>query len=295
MPIESSDEDALWLGCTVPKQERIELCAPVIHRFIHFYQLADLLIHRRLAFTSPSAMFDVHDGAPNGAVPASQLKRLLQLLERHGVTDTNEDDPETIRCASLTLQNLFLISCWTWGGESYAMWKAFSDLEWGICIVFDAVKAREWATKHGCYCGRVRYIDQHGTTIEPRPEFLLPACWDKSSFYSPEKEIRFGTRLSPIHLSAVYRMFRDSRVHTPAFGPFSGDFDPYTELQDTAAGNCGIVVAPKAPCWYVQLVRDTVGSFHRQSPVGTPVLKVRQSEAGKALVGDCPDRKRKQA
>lgn len=235
-------------------------------RYIPFHQLVNLLLKKELVFTLPSQQVDPVDSLP--LIDAVELE--FEKMRSRFPLDASGQSYITSACRLLdSLQNLSWISCWTTGGESYAMWKTFSDLEWGVCLKVSVEKAKEWAEEEGLDYGPIQYVELpyrssllqvpeiQDRDVDEKPIGRSPTIWFEDVFYKPEQEFRFAKRRKFHNLAADAQEQTTNAIPKPTSIPF----DPFRFLPGDAFSPSGVIVAPKAPCWYVQLVDDLVGHF----------------------------------
>lgn len=267
-----------------------------IYRFVPLYQLLDLFANNRFVFTVPSKQVDTYDGrSESHLMEARELARGLLGIEIEDMEVFRKH--KALKEWTDSIRDTVRISCWTNAGESYAMWKSFSDLETGICIVVDSGEACDWAVRNSLDFGPVVYadLDDVNLALKGRLDCVqsdvtgidgVPAAWIKDKFFQPESEIRFGKRTAfmPPPGDTLTKLRAEAEQ-----GPLYVPVDPFELLSYRDLSDVGIVVAPKAPCWYIELIRRTVDMFWAQRPPNTKPIRVRQSRAGERLVGYCQD------
>ena len=92
-----------------------------------------------------------------------------------------------------------IINCWNeFKGESYALWKIYSDLNQGIMIKssFERVINAFKESKEKIYCSRVKYIDYDTDSIDIG-NTMTPIV-HKHKAYSYEDEIRLIHEVSNV-------------------------------------------------------------------------------------------------
>lgn len=245
-PIEHNPNDYLW-------------------RFIRFDQLIDILSNKQMWFSVPSELghLDPLDGMPDSDLTDEDMRRSFPQIQCN--------NPKDWEFARRLVRNSVNISCWTCAGETYAMWKAYGDLEWGICLRMTYAQAITWADEEKLDRGPVIYlqtarqpgdnqkrVDLHTpiSTYEilggpfnlEKPFPAAPLQWFKSAFFHTEFEYRFGKRKEREVLLEAW-----CRRSTYEFRPTSVPFDADVRLDGGA-----IITGPRAPKWYTQFVQKTV-------------------------------------
>ena len=231
-------------------------------RFIRFDQLMDILTNRQIWLSVPSELgqIDPLDGMPDMGLALADAGRLFGPI------------PRGDECLAVThARNAVKISCWTCGGETYAMWKAYGDLEWGICLCVSVDDAIGWARAQDLDRGPVQYVRtvcppnevqksvdlaapadlfevMEKTFSLPTPFARAPLQWFKSQFFHTEFEYRFGKRMSRNDSSTAW-----ANRHRWRFDPQPVPFEPAELLQNGA-----IITGPRAQKWYTDFVRTTV-------------------------------------
>lgn len=235
-------------------------------RFIRFDQLIDILANKRIWFSVPSQLghLDFLDGMPDERLAEADGLDILNQYSGNCTVDYG--------LARKLSRDSTTVSCWTYGGETYAMWKAYSDLQWGICLKMSYATAKTWADDQDLDHGPVQYLRtacppesdrQRVDLVSPVIEYDVlhssfpelspplkgaPLQWFKASFFHTEFEFRFGKRRN---LMNVLSSCHDPR--TLDFQPEAVSFDPDKYLDAGA-----IITGPQAPKWYTDYVNDVV-------------------------------------
>ena len=146
------------------------------------------------------------------------------------------------------LKALYCVNCWNeFKGESYALWKIYSDLNQGIMIkssfkrIINALKE----SKEKVYCSKVKYIDYDTDSIDIG-NTMSPVV-HKHKAYSYENEIRLIHEVSNIGWeNEKYKNGIKVNVNL-------------VKLIDE------IVISPFPPEWFSDLIRDIRGKALRLS------------------------------
>ena len=146
------------------------------------------------------------------------------------------------------LKALYCVNCWNeFKGESYALWKIYSDLNQGIMIkssfkrIINALKE----SKEKVYCSKVKYID-HDTDSIDIGNTMSPVV-HKHKAYSYENEIRLIHEVSNIgwkHDWENEKYKNGIKVNVNL-----------VKLIDE------IVISPFAPEWFSDLIRDILDKY----------------------------------
>ncbi|MBR9773461.1 MAG: hypothetical protein GYB55_00060 [Cytophagales bacterium] len=142
------------------------------------------------------------------------------------------------------LKALYCVNCWNeFKGESYALWKIYSDLNQGIMIkssfkrIINALKE----SKEKVYCSKVKYIDYDTDSIDIG-NTMSPVV-HKHKAYSYENEIRLIHEVSNIGWeNEKYKNGIKVNVNL-------------VKLIDE------IVISPFAPEWFSDLIRDILDKY----------------------------------
>lgn len=146
------------------------------------------------------------------------------------------------------MRPLWCINCWNeFEGESYALWKIYSDLNQGIMLKssFSKIIDAFGDSPEEIYCSRTKYID-----------------YDKD-------RIDFGNAMSPvIHKHNAYRYEKEIRlIHKVSDKHFVHDWDaePISNgvMVDVKIVSLieEIVISPFAPDWFKDIVEDLLDKY----------------------------------
>lgn len=140
------------------------------------------------------------------------------------------------------------MNCWNeFKGESYALWKIYSDLNQGIMIkssfkrIINALKE----SKEKVYCSKVKYID-HDTDSIDIGNTMSPVV-HKHKAYSYENEIRLIHEVSNIGWKHDWEneKYKNGIKVNVNLGKLIDE----------------IVISPFAPEWFSDLIRDILDKY----------------------------------
>lgn len=147
-----------------------------------------------------------------------------------------------------TLKSFTCVNCWNeFKGESYALWKIYSDLNQGILIKssFERIINALNESNEIIYCSRIKYIDFEidsfslGNTIIP---FI-----HKHKAYSYEEEIRL-----------IHEIPNDGWKHNWDKSKYKNGIMINVNLQELISE---IVISPFSPDWFMELVEDILKKY----------------------------------
>jgi hypothetical protein len=146
------------------------------------------------------------------------------------------------------LKALNCVNCWNeFKGESYALWKVYSDLNQGIMIkssfgrIINALKESE----EKVYCSKVKYID-HDTDSIDIGNTMTPMV-HKHKAYSYEDEVRL-----------IHEVSNVGWKHDWENEKYENGIKINVNLGQLIDE---IVISPFASEWFTELIRDILGKY----------------------------------
>ncbi|WP_373494332.1 DUF2971 domain-containing protein [Aquiflexum sp.] len=146
------------------------------------------------------------------------------------------------------LKSLNCINCWNeFKGESYALWKIYSDLNKGIMIkssfkrIIKALKESDEII----YCSKVKYIDYENESIDIG-NTMTPIV-HKHKAYSYEKEIRL-----------IHEVYNKGWKYDWKTEKYENGVKVNVNLQELIHE---IVISPFSPDWFFELVGDILNKY----------------------------------
>ena len=161
---------------------------------------------------------------------------------------------------SQKLKSLNCINCWNeFEGESYALWKVYSNLNQGIMIKssFNRVINAFKESKEKIYCSRVKYIDHDKDSIDIG-NTMLPIV-HKHKAYSYENEIRLIHKVSDMDWK-----------HDWENEKYENGIKVNVNLQMLISE---IVISPFSSDWFIELVEDILKKYSIKCNLESSKLK----------------------
>lgn len=158
------------------------------------------------------------------------------------------------------IKSLNCISCWNeFKGESYALWKVYSDLDQGIMIKssFNRVINAFENSKENIYCSNVRYID-HDKDLIDIGNVMAPIV-HKHKAYSYENEIRL------IHEVSSVRWKHDWENEK-----YENGVKINVNLHELISE---IVISPYSSDWFFDLIEDILNKYSIKCKLTSSKLK----------------------
>ncbi len=224
-------------------------------RYVDFTKFVSILETNALFFTRVDKLGDDFEGSfPRGNIevdPSSYGDPLLaDLTKRH-------------RYFVKEIRPFSLVNCWYEGtGESTAMWKMYSEDHQGVAIKTNFLSLSEsFVCKDIIYIGRVDYIDYEIDSI-PRLSDFAPFLHKRMSS-KHENEVRainIALPLPPGILDPTIPL-EPLDLSKPIH-----DVGAYREV-DLSVLVHGLVVAPNAQDWFLELVRSVAARYSLHAPV----------------------------
>ncbi|MEQ8417716.1 MAG: hypothetical protein RIB71_24745 [Imperialibacter sp.] len=157
-------------------------------------------------------------------------------------------------------KSLNCINCWNeFKGESYALWKIYSDLNQGIMIKssFKRIIRGFEGSRENIYCSRVKYIDYEKDSIDIG-NIMTPVV-HKHKAYSYENEIRLIHQVSEV-----------GWIHDWENEKFESGVKVSVNLQELFNE---IIISPFSPDWFVELIKDILNRYSVRCNVVNSKLK----------------------
>ena len=220
-----------------------------VWRYIALDKFADLLLNQRLFFTEIDKLPDRYERELPPGVIASQRK----MLETEGLASNQiEKEIQGFRDKHEERLRKCLVNCWTVDrDESYALWKTYlGGAPAGVAIrtsfskLKRAILTRNQPDERALYGGVVRY-DYYRPNGEPTIFRLLTT---KREYYKYEKELRLFM-LQPTETPVAA-----DRIVPSSQQPYLA-VDIHSLIED-------IYISPFAGQWFVNTVRQLVGTLH---------------------------------
>lgn len=263
-------------------------------RYVPYYQMVDLLVRQNLPFLPPSTMagMDPTDGRLCSQTLEDDVRMLMTEVAVRQSTIGRDEARNAVRDSTF-------VSCWTFGDPTYQMWRAFSDLRYGLCLRVRSVDAIRWAQANNLDYGRVFYVRMssretpveflniHESAMVFRPPPECPLAWVKDPFFMLEKEFRFATRLALADVADLW-VTGDDISRKGRFQAKSIPFEPF-QMGDFGSMLDGIELAPFAEDWYVEIVRETVRCLaqRQQDGLGRTLTLAPQGSVPQPRVDRC--------
>lgn len=146
------------------------------------------------------------------------------------------------------LKALYCINCWNeFKGESYALWKVYSDLNQGIMLKssFERIINAFKDSEEKIYCSRVNYID-HDTDSIDIGNIMTPIV-HKHKAYSYENEIRL-----------IHKVSNKSWKHDWDNEKYENGVKINVNLHELINE---IVISPFSSDWFAELVKDILDKY----------------------------------
>lgn len=216
-------------------------------RYMGFTKFVSLLDREALFFSSAAMLGDPFEGSDSSV--GHRLRALSYL--RQGA-EPNEI-PELLELTSRSneqIRNHVLVSCWHESEhESEAMWKLYAtDAGIAVRTTFDSL-SRSLVGETGFHIGRINYIDYENDLINHDGN-AFPKFLHKRKSFEHEREVRVAC----LHFSPDY--------------DYVGAYFPV----DLSVLIEGIVVAPFAPDWFVELVGHVSTKYGLEASVSKSQL-----------------------
>jgi len=227
--------------------ESIELA-----RYMDITKFLSLLKDRQLFFCRIDKLEDRFEGT----LPKISRKLLADWFRRDGVTvPPNGNIDERIKEEVERQINfgekykaLTCINCWNeYQGESYALWKVYSDLNQGIMIkssfsrIIKAVKE----SKEEIFCSSIKYIDYEKDSMDIGN--VMTPIVHKHKAYSYEKEIRL-----------IHVVSNEGWRHDWDNEKYEKGIKINVDVQELISE---IVISPFAPDWFTELIEDILDKY----------------------------------
>jgi hypothetical protein len=146
------------------------------------------------------------------------------------------------------LKALYCVNCWNeFKGESYALWKVYSDLNQGIMIkssfkgVIDALNE----SKETVYCSTIKYIDHEKDSIDIG-NTMSPVV-HKHKAYSYENEVRL-----------IHEVSQEGWEHDWENEKYESGVKVNVRLEDLIDE---IVISPFSSEWFTELIGDMLDKY----------------------------------
>ena len=154
----------------------------------------------------------------------------------------------------------FCINCWNkFEGESYALWKIYSDINQGIMIKssFNSIIRAFDKTKETVYCSYIKYIN-YLTESVPIGNIFAPFVYKRVA-YQYENEIRL-----------IYQVAEFGNVFPWEDQPIENGIMVDVNLHELIRE---IVISPYAPKWFFEIVEDLCEKYKLECQVSFSELK----------------------
>jgi len=241
--------------------ESIELA-----RYMDITKFLSLLKDGQLFFCRLDKLEDRFEGT----LPKISRKHLADWFRDVGVTvhpngtanieEKIEQEVEKHFEFSEKYKSLTCINCWNeYRGESYALWKVYSDLNQGIMIkssfsrIINAVKE----SKEEIYCSRIKYIDYEKDSIDIG-NTMTPIV-HKHKAYSYEQEIRL-----------IHVVSNEGWKHDWINEKYKNGIKINVDVQVLISE---IVISPFAPDWFIELIEDILNKYSIECKLISSKLK----------------------
>lgn len=215
-----------------------------IWRYLDFTKFVFLLHRREIYFSRADQLGDRFEGSyPRGnQSPREQLLRELQ----ENVPQAADFILRSVVDTHKAVTAWTYLNCWHIGQhESIAMWKIYTKTTEAVAVQSTYLRLRSVLPER-VLVGKVQYIDFDKGAI-PENNILYPFLYKRLSF-SFENELRALFLDVPIKEGAV--------IYSPEVQPrgkcITVDIDTLIER---------IYVAPTAPIWFLELVKDVTNKY----------------------------------
>ena len=213
-------------------------------RYMDFTKFVSLLDKEGLFFSSAAVLGDPFEGSDSRI---NHDLRSLSLLRQGATPDQIPEILEVTSRSNEQIRNHVLVSCWHESEhESEAMWKLYGrDAGIAVRTTFASLAGSLVGESH-FHIGRISYIDYENDLINHDGN-TFPRFLHKRKSFEHEREVRVAC----LHYSPDY--------------DYVGVYFPV----DLSILIEGVVVAPFAPDWFVELV----GHVSARYGIGAPVTK----------------------
>lgn len=216
-------------------------------RYMDFTKFVSILENKGIFFPRADNLGDPFEGSVSIA-----NQKLRPFIYKH--TELFPDDSHTGELIR-QLREWVVISCWHINNhESAGMWNLYAKSEEAICI--------QSTYKRLCSClpeksriGLVRYVD-YGSEWIPESNLLAPFMYKRKSF-EHEKELRAVINLRAMDKSGL-------RLSDIEEEPPTGGIWVPTDLNTLIEK---VYVAPYAPKWFGELIKNVVKTYGLDKPV----------------------------
>lgn len=235
-------------------------------RYMDITKFLSLLKDRQLFFCRLDKLEDRFEGT----LPKISKKQLADWFRNVGVTvDPNDigsiDEKVELEVErhyefSKKYKSLTCINCWNeYKGESYALWKVYSDLNQGIMIkssfskIINAVRLSE----EEIYCSRIKYIDYEKDSIDIGN--MMTPLVHKHKAYSYEQEVRL-----------IHNVSNEGWKHDWVNEKYENGIKINVDVQELISE---IVISPFAPDWFIELIEDILNKYSIECKLINSTLK----------------------
>jgi hypothetical protein len=210
-----------------------------VWRYMDFSKFVAILASRSLYFARADLLGDAFEGS----YTVQNLKILDQAYRLHGITGTLSDGARRLREQR---RRESVISCWHLNThESAAMWTLYLKSSEGLAIQSTYANLRDcFECEHPVYLGAVDYIDYKTEAFETGNGFV-PFVTKRKSF-EHEREVRAIVSCASVNPDQSGR-------------PLTVDGANIKVNLETLV--LAIYVAPTAPTWFAEVVRQTIKQF----------------------------------
>ncbi len=242
-------------------EESVELA-----RYIDITKFISLLKDEQLFFCRIDKLEDRFEGTLPKISRKNFISSYRYLRDVENFFDVPMEDQEIERKVDEEfkfrekLKSLNCINCWNeFKGESYALWKIYSDLNQGIMIKssFKRIISAFSESKEIIYCSRVKYIDYDNDSIDIG-NTMTPIV-HKHKAYSYEDEIRL-----------IHEVSNVGWIHDWENEKHENGVKVNVNLQDLISE---IVISPFSSDWFIELIEDILNKYSINCKLSSSKLK----------------------
>lgn len=237
----------------------------IVWRYLDFPKFVDLILRRELYLSAADKLGDPFEGS----LSLPTIEKFQQIAKEKAEEWGRELGAARVPVMESDLLNAFrgdyiserqwtYVSCWHMNSfESAAMWAAYGRDGPAVAIrstfgrLRDCVEAHQ-APPHGePLLAKVKYLD-YSRDVVPAGFHLSPFLYKRKSF-EHESELRVMMQLLP-HIGEPSAAGQLLDIGRPSFAGVRIEVDLQALIEK-------ILVAPDAPSWFVDLVKDVTRKF----------------------------------
>lgn len=218
---------------------------PLLWRYMDFAKFISLIEHSSLYFIRVDKLSDKFEGAPSKPY-------LDEFYEFY--TEVPENLMQKVASSFKSGRRFVLVNCWCENtSELDSMWRKFTEGRYGVAVQTDLESLKSsFICEEDIHIGKVKYVDYDSEYI--RQDAMFPRYLHKRDLYKDEQEIRVIAVPFPFKL--------DSGRLIEEICEVGQNFEVDIKLLIRK-----VIVSPRAPDWFFELVRVLLLKYGIESAV----------------------------